>query len=830
MLLDAYLKIEQGELSRSEAVKGVSNMLRERAVKNGMVIDDSFRSINGINKQLSRMEYLMTDGKHGLTDPPQIFCYVVDLYKNNYYEFEKLLMDAKGIKYVPKNTRQEFCSWLEINAPKVNPNTVCNHLQRIEKYCFDIDVISNPIFETRDAVVIKNVVDAVSNNRKFRIRNKKQIHDIIKAVNYYSNFVNNLSVIESNESDSNVSPQDVSACPQSMSDDDSIRAEQLTFHSITQSNELNDDNINKKDAPNNNTPDSSNTSQIQIKSKADELFELGLHYYVGDVDGIYNFKKGMEHLKKAAELGYKKAEDILNCDNLQLYINLEAVKLGSHRAYDYLSFLQSNGYLKKDIPDVDEREKFEIVLENFKSVRDTQTTSAIEFKDDKFDLETIVEPNTTGNYDNSIYENTLMNLNFNDKNDVMFIVKILSKDLIKLGIHNKIARTLSRLIILGNATKSEILSMNMPSEKKYIDSSLDKLISMGWVESDYYINTLHRKINTYKLGLSYETLYKIIETKNNTLIKELRMLVDKISNDIKELEISKKDGFIKFYYLPEFDTLVSDFVSLGITKEAAKVLICLQYTDIDAKEILKITELDKVRSQNTNIFRALFSSGWIKLDKKYIHNKQLCGKMFSLTTSLYDIALDYAYNKSIIIEDTLKELKLILNIIDNYHIIKEKNVVKLNKLQSTFISSFSNILRSYKKISENLFDLKMNANYQDIRACIVELFPSDDGKQLITQPLDDIELDNDSKILLYGYFKNYKQYVVWNFADNYNILRQKQISVPIDLIDGIAGEKSIIIKKLSSNEEVITIPEKMAYKAITYWTKINEESEDKWFI
>ena len=65
--------------------------MRNRAVKNGMEIDDIFRNTNGISFQISVMEYAYTNGKHVLknANPPEIFKKVVFLYRKNPKEYEK---------------------------------------------------------------------------------------------------------------------------------------------------------------------------------------------------------------------------------------------------------------------------------------------------------------------------------------------------------------------------------------------------------------------------------------------------------------------------------------------------------------------------------------------------------------------------------------------------------------------------------------------------------------------------------------------------------------------------------------------------------------------
>lgn len=70
-LLYELIRVLNNEISRKEAIQLVSNTLRKRALKRGVLIDDVFRNINGITLQMSVMEYIYTDGKYSLQGTTQ---------------------------------------------------------------------------------------------------------------------------------------------------------------------------------------------------------------------------------------------------------------------------------------------------------------------------------------------------------------------------------------------------------------------------------------------------------------------------------------------------------------------------------------------------------------------------------------------------------------------------------------------------------------------------------------------------------------------------------------------------------------------------------------
>lgn len=63
LLIDACNRIRDNKIDKAECVHKLSNLLRQRAKANGINIDEVFRNENGIALQMTKMEYLLTDGK-----------------------------------------------------------------------------------------------------------------------------------------------------------------------------------------------------------------------------------------------------------------------------------------------------------------------------------------------------------------------------------------------------------------------------------------------------------------------------------------------------------------------------------------------------------------------------------------------------------------------------------------------------------------------------------------------------------------------------------------------------------------------------------------------
>ena len=66
LLFQAYEKIVKGADLNTEAVI-LSETLRRLAVQKGIIIDDTYRNVNGMKMQFGNVQYLFTNGKKGLS-------------------------------------------------------------------------------------------------------------------------------------------------------------------------------------------------------------------------------------------------------------------------------------------------------------------------------------------------------------------------------------------------------------------------------------------------------------------------------------------------------------------------------------------------------------------------------------------------------------------------------------------------------------------------------------------------------------------------------------------------------------------------------------------
>ena len=138
LLIDTYLKISSGEVTKGEAIHSLSTVLRSRAASKGIDIDSDFRNENGITMQLENISLLIEGESAGHRHNSSTFIRTVDLWKNSPTEFGLILKDALeelssiGIFYYPseksKNDLDEIKPLVVDDEPLEEPKIVTCHI------------------------------------------------------------------------------------------------------------------------------------------------------------------------------------------------------------------------------------------------------------------------------------------------------------------------------------------------------------------------------------------------------------------------------------------------------------------------------------------------------------------------------------------------------------------------------------------------------------------------------------------------------------------------------------------------------------------------------
>ncbi len=104
LLIDAYLKVINGA-DFDRTAKDLSITLRSYAKRKGMLIDDTYRNVNGIKMQLHNVQYLFTNGQKGLSGVSDIIKQMYTMYCKYPSLFQRILDEA--IKQTGQATSNE---------------------------------------------------------------------------------------------------------------------------------------------------------------------------------------------------------------------------------------------------------------------------------------------------------------------------------------------------------------------------------------------------------------------------------------------------------------------------------------------------------------------------------------------------------------------------------------------------------------------------------------------------------------------------------------------------------------------------------------------------
>lgn len=195
LLIDACNRIRDNKIDKAECVHKLSHLLRQRAKANGINIDEVFRNENGIALQMTKMEYLLTDGEKGLPGASKLYIKMAKMSKLNSDEFEKILILAKeqtGDKEAMNNmnTREKFIQWLSSNPiRKYSSNTIVNALDEGSEYCCSRSLSKVSFWDMNNKNEFITVASKLLGMKIYRLMHKKTAIVLDKAVPLYKKFL-----------------------------------------------------------------------------------------------------------------------------------------------------------------------------------------------------------------------------------------------------------------------------------------------------------------------------------------------------------------------------------------------------------------------------------------------------------------------------------------------------------------------------------------------------------------------------------------------------------------------------------------------------------------
>ena len=109
LLINSYIHIKSGTEEKIPELKKLSDKLRRKAKNEGLIIDETFRNLNGMQWQLGFVDCAFKNKSFATHSPSKMFRKMVDMYQNEKESFDKILQVAEEMV-------------IEENSENMNPN------------------------------------------------------------------------------------------------------------------------------------------------------------------------------------------------------------------------------------------------------------------------------------------------------------------------------------------------------------------------------------------------------------------------------------------------------------------------------------------------------------------------------------------------------------------------------------------------------------------------------------------------------------------------------------------------------------------------------------
>ena len=183
LLFRAYECVTNGTEINTEAIE-LSKLLRELAVDRGILIDDTFRNINGIKMQLANVQHLFTDGKKGLSGAST---YIREMYQKYQYkndEYQRILKETIQLISEQKPVENAFFDYAKSRI-NLTPEKLREYLGIITAYCH----LKQPLLGMTDLKEVRKIQQTVAEGKLLRYQYGERAQVIRKVSRLYYSFV-----------------------------------------------------------------------------------------------------------------------------------------------------------------------------------------------------------------------------------------------------------------------------------------------------------------------------------------------------------------------------------------------------------------------------------------------------------------------------------------------------------------------------------------------------------------------------------------------------------------------------------------------------------------
>lgn len=189
ILLQTLIDVLNHQRDRKQAIAEVSIRLRALAKSRGVVIDEKFRNENGIALQMSKLEYVFTEGKSGLYVSKGWYFDIVQLYRSAPDVFQDLLKDDSELQAPDRKDKSSFSEWLDKTYPDCS-KSIQTTFNMLNVLLLKNKTIDSNLSRIKDISKIDDIVRQLQSNKNNKLHaNKKNKSTFVNALNKYKEFL-----------------------------------------------------------------------------------------------------------------------------------------------------------------------------------------------------------------------------------------------------------------------------------------------------------------------------------------------------------------------------------------------------------------------------------------------------------------------------------------------------------------------------------------------------------------------------------------------------------------------------------------------------------------
>jgi len=210
LLIDSYIKIENGIGSKLDTLQDLSNKLRKKAINEGLQIDETFRNLNGMQWQMGFIDRAFNKTGYGSHLPSKLFQEMAELYQTNRTFFNNVLMEAndkiidqisaldsitidKRLEYEEEDEmnkcKEDYAKWLKNKKIKYSITAIIAIQDECSEYAITHKLSQKSLWEIENSRIFDNITKKLLNIRIYRVLHKRSAQIFDKTRLYYKDYL-----------------------------------------------------------------------------------------------------------------------------------------------------------------------------------------------------------------------------------------------------------------------------------------------------------------------------------------------------------------------------------------------------------------------------------------------------------------------------------------------------------------------------------------------------------------------------------------------------------------------------------------------------------------